>query len=74
MISVVLYGFDIFIIFKISFRWISIIIDVLSIVYFRFQNYRNTDAVFISDNIRSFSFPMKKNVKVKVMEHFADRF
>ena len=33
---------------------------VLSTVYFRFQNYHITDVVFISDNIVSFSFPIKK--------------
>jgi len=50
------------------FRWISIIIDIFSIVYFSFRNYCNTDAVFIFDNIASFSFPMKKNIKVNMME------
>jgi len=47
---------------------------VFSIVYLRFKNYRNTDAVFISDNIVSFSFLTKKNVKVKLTELFADGF
>ena len=63
--------FDIFIVFQ---NVISIIIDVFSIVYLRFKNYRNTNAVFISDNIVSFSFLTKKNVKVKLTELFADGF
>jgi len=29
------------------------------IVYFRFRNYSNTDAVFVSDNTVSLSFPIK---------------
>ena len=41
---------------------------VLSTVYFHFRNYHITDVVFISDNIVSFSFPMKKNMKVEIVE------
>ena len=63
--------------FKISFRWVSIVFDVSSTVYFRFRNYRITDAVFISDNIISFSFSMKKMWKWKwwsLSPIFSDRF
>jgi hypothetical protein len=47
MVSVVVYGLIYLSFSKISFRWVSIIIDVFSIVYFRFRNYHNTDAVFL---------------------------
>ena len=47
-----------FIVFEISFWWVSIVIDVFSTVYFRFWNYQNTEVIF--KNIVSFSFPMKK--------------
>ena len=60
MVSVVLYGLIYFLFFKISFRWISIIIDIFSIVYFYFQNYCNIDGVFTSDNIVAFLFLVKK--------------
>ena len=33
---------------------------VFSTVYFRFRNYRNTGAVFVSENTVPFSFPIKK--------------
>ena len=74
MVSVVLYGLTYLSFFKISFQWVSIVFDVSSTAYFRFQNYRITDVVFISDNVVLFPFPMKKNMKVKVVEPFADRF
>ena len=45
--------------FKISFSWVSIVIDVFSIVFFRLWNYHNTDAIFVSDNIVSLSFLIK---------------
>ena len=60
MVSVVLYGLTYLLFFKLSFQWVSIVFDVSSTVYFRFRNYRITDVVFISDNIVSFSFLMKK--------------
>ena len=59
MVRVVLYDLTYLSFFKISFRQVSIVIDVVSIVYFRFQNYHDTDVVFVSDNIVSFSFSMK---------------
>ena len=43
-------------------------------LYFRFQNYQNTDVVFIPENTVPLSFLMKKNMKVKVVEPFADHF
>ena len=55
------------------FWWISIVIDVFSTAYFLFRNYRNTGIVFVSENTISLSFPMK-NMKVKMVEPFADRF
>jgi hypothetical protein len=56
---------DTFIIFEISSEWGLIVIDGFSTVYFCFQNYRNTDAVFVSDNIVSFSFLIKRIWKWK---------
>ena len=50
MVRVVLYVLTYLSSFKISFQYISIIIDMFSIVYFYFQNYYNTDVVFVSDN------------------------
>ena len=60
MVYVVLYSLTYLSFFKISSWWVSIVIDVFSIVYFRFQNYRNTDGIFIFDNIESLPFPIKK--------------
>jgi len=60
MVSVVLYGLTYLLFFKISLRWVSIVFDLSLTVYFRFQNYRNTDTIFISDNIVSFRFRWKK--------------
>ena len=56
MVSVVLYGLTYLSFFKISFLRVSIVINVFSIVYFRFRNYH---ATFVSDNIVSLSFPIK---------------
>ena len=74
IVIVVIYGLTYLSFFKISFQWVSIVFDVSSTAYFCFQNYRITDVVFISDNVILFPFPMKKNMKVKVVEPFADRF
>ena len=49
-----------FIVFKISFWWVSTVIDVFSTVYFRFRNYQNTVIIFVSENTVLLSFPMKK--------------
>jgi hypothetical protein len=51
--------------------WVLIITNAFSIVYLRFQNYYNTDAIFISDTIVLFAFLMKN---IKVVESFADHF
>ena len=62
---------------SVSFQWVSIVIDVFSIVYFRFQNYRNTDAIFIFDNIETLPFPIKKIWKRKwwsLSPIFSNRF
>jgi len=45
----------------------------MSIAYLRFRNYRNTDAIFVSNNIALFLFSMK-NMKVKVIKPFIDSF
>jgi len=47
---------------------------VFSTVYFRFRNYRNTDVVFVSENTVPLFVSDEKNMKVKVVESFADRF
>ena len=60
IVIVVIYGLTYLSFFKISFQWVSIVFDVSSTAYFRFQNYRITDVVFISDNVVLFPFPMKK--------------
>ena len=60
IVIVVIYGLTYLSFFKISFQWVSIVFDVSSTAYFRFQNYRITDVVFIFDNIVSFSFSMKQ--------------
>ena len=60
--------FDIFIIFQ---NIVSIGFDVSSTVYFHFRNYHITGVVFIFTYRFRFQW---KNVKVKVVEYFADRF
>ena len=59
MVYVVLYSLTYLSFFKISSWWVSIVIDVFSIVFFRLWNYHNTDAIFVSDNIVSLSFLIK---------------
>ena len=68
MVSFVLYGLTYLSVFKILFR------SVLSTVYFCFRNYHITDVVFISDNIVSFSFPMKKKYESGNSGALADGF
>ena len=60
IVIVVIYGLTYLSFFKISFWWVLFVFDVSSTVYFRFWNYRITYVVFISDNIVSFSFSIRK--------------
>ena len=71
MIRVMLNGMTYLSFFTISFRQVSIVINVISIVYFSFRNYHDIDVIFVFDNI-VLSFFIK-NVEVK-WQSFTDGF
>ena len=70
MVSVVLYDWTYLTFSKYYFDRFRCVLDRI----FCFLNYRIISVIFIFDNIVLFSFPIKKNVKVKVVEPFADYF